>query len=124
MTPEVKQLNDHNFLVLINEEELPFRVGDMLNCGFGPPETLGEYQWWIEWKERQMIAAAKTAILSQTQVGQVLRSLPRYSHMKYGLYIKSAEHDYQFGFRVRIREKKHALYFKLSLCSLMGSTAP
>jgi hypothetical protein len=115
INPDIQQLNDHNFLVMVAEEQLPFCVADMDNCGFSQPGTLGEYQWWIEWKERQMIAATKAMIMRDTHVGAVLRTLPKRSHVKYGLSLKSSEHDYRFGFRVRIRNKRHVILFKLAL---------
>jgi hypothetical protein len=112
----VEQLDEHNFLVTVREDELPFSLDDMDDYGMKQPTTLSGLSWWLEWKERQMVAETKTAIMRQTHVGELLRSLPKHSSRKFGLFMETPERYGRLGFRVHLRDKGHVALFKMACC--------
>ena len=117
MQPDVEQLDEHTYLVTVRESALAVQMADLPSYGLPFARTFSDLDEWSAWKKRQMVAEAKKAIMRNTHVGEVLRTLPKYSNRKVGFAGHLDGADYRFGFRVHIRARDHSAFFKMACCS-------
>jgi hypothetical protein len=124
MNPAVEQLDDTKFRVTIDEREYNAYLAKqgVVRNGRRTYFTIAEHEWALQRCRKAVAHEAKRVILQKTSLGAFFNRLPPRSHQKRPTSVKPSARngrglrEYQVGFNVRFREKKHAVLFKLTYC--------
>lgn len=124
MNPTVEQLGDTKFRITIDEREYNAYLAEqgILRNASRTYSTIAEHELGMRLCKKAVAHDAKRMILQKTSLGAFFNRIPPRSHQKYPTSVKPSRRnrrglrEYQVGFNVRFKEKKHAALFKLTYC--------